>query len=253
MLEGGGWNYWLVSGRESPTLCAMALWADLGFVWRRFVRTARAGWMVWLGRMLTFMVLTGAVLFPNDLKLLHWVQVPEGWDGAQKFFGFWGDFLQFSIGVGIVLLIAGALVKDRWLRRGAIAFVMAGVMSGATTRVVKMTAGRARPRTVEKHIELHYLSFSGPTTSSKFAGYFSGHTSSAMASAVAVAVIFPRVGWIAVLFAGAVGWSRMYGNHHFPTDVVHGAAWGVMWGCLVGAGVRLGRREEGDSQSEGGG
>ena len=127
------------------------------------------------------------------------------------------------------------------------------VMSGATTRVVKMTAGRARPRTVEKHIELHYLSFSGPTTSSKFAGYFSGHTSSAMASAVAVAVIFPRVGWIAVLFAGAVGWSRMYGNHHFPTDVVHGAAWGVMWGCLVGAGVRLGRREEGDSQSEGGG
>lgn len=144
MLEGGGWNYWLVSGRESPTLCAMALWADLGFVWRRFVRTARAGWMVWLGRVLTFMVLTGVVLFPNDLKLLHWVQVPEGWDGAQKFFGFWGDFLQFSIGVGIVLLIAGALVKDRWLRRGAIAFVMAGVMSGATTWVGQ-DDGRAGP------------------------------------------------------------------------------------------------------------
>jgi undecaprenyl-diphosphatase len=181
-------------------------------------------------------VLTGLVLFPNDLKLLKWVWVPEGWDGVEGFFGFWGDFLQFNVGWGIVLLIAGAVRKDRWLRRAAIAFVLAGLLSGATTRVVKMSAGRARPHRAEKH-QLHWVTFTGPTTSSKYHSYFSGHTSAALASAVALVIVLPRVGWIAVLFAGAVGWSRLYGGHHFPSDVAHGAIWGVMWGCLVGGGM----------------
>lgn len=188
------------------------------------------------------MVITGLVLFPNDLKLLHWIQLPEGLGGVEKFLGFWGDFLQFNVGLGIVLLVAGTLKKDRWLRRGALAFILAASLSGATTRVVKITAGRARPKTVERH-DHHYLTFTGPATSGKYHGYWSGHTAAATAGAVVLLVLFPRVGWIAVLFAGAVGWSRMYGNHHFPADVVHGAAWGVMWGCLVGGAVKRGRGE----------
>ena len=242
-------NYWLVSKGECRTLLAMELWADLRFVWQRFVKTLKGGWLLWIGRVLTFMVLTGLVLFPNDLRLLDWVQAAEGWKGAEKFFGFWGDFLQFSVGGGILLLIAGALRKDRWLRRAAFAFILAGVLSGVTTRVFKMTSGRARPETVVWK-ELHYLTFTGPTTSGKFHGYFSGHTSAAAASAVAIAVIYPRVGWVVLFFAGAVGWSRMYGNHHFPADVAHGAAWGVMWGFLVGTGLKEAKDVEQAAENE---
>ncbi len=196
---------------------------------------------MWLGRMLIFFVVTGLLLFPNDSEWLGWVQAAKGWEQTGKFLGFWGDFLQFSVGWGIVLLIAAALAKDRWLRRGALAFVLAGVLSGATARVVKFSMGRARPSTVER-LDLPAVTFTGPSVTSKFHGYFSGHTAAAWGSAVALAVIFPRVGWIAVLFAAGVGWSRIYGNHHFPSDVVHGAAWGTIWGCLVGSGMRRVRK-----------
>lgn len=221
----------------------MALWADLVFVWQRFVKTLRAGWMLWLGRVLTFMVLSGLVLFPNDLKLLEWVQSAEGLEGAERFFGFWGDFLQYSVGVGILLAIAGALKRDKWLRRAAVAFILAGVLSGVTTRVFKMSAGRARPKIVQRD-NLPHITFRGPTTSGKYHGYFSGHSSAAVASAVAITVIFPRIGWVLLLFAGAVGWSRLYGNHHFPADVAHGAAWGALWGILVGMGVKRAKDAE---------
>lgn len=219
----------------------MVLREDLGFVWRQFVRAARASWMTWLGRVLVFFVISGLFLFPADLSLLRRVQQPEGWSHLEEFLAVWGDFLPFNVGVAILLLLAGVVRRDRWLRRAALAFFLAGALSGLTTRVVKMSAGRARPRTVEKQ-DLHWVSFKGFTASGKYHGYWSGHTASSMASAVALAVIFPRVGWIAVLFAGAVGWSRIYGNHHFPSDVFHGAMWGVMWGYLAGAGVARAKR-----------
>ena len=223
----------------------MALWRDLEFVWKSFLRSWRKGWKWWLAGVLTFGVLTSLVLFPNDLKLLRWVQGPEGLEGVEKQISFWGDFLQFNIAWGVVMFAMATMRGDRWLRRAAVAFVLAGVLSGATTRVVKFSAGRARPKTVER-LDLQAVSFRGPSTSGKFHGYWSGHTAASVGSAVALVVVLPRVGWVAILFAGTVGWARLYGNHHFPADVLHGATWGVMWGFLVGGGmVKVRKRAEG--------
>lgn len=220
----------------------MVLGRDFRFVWRRFCLAMRVEWKLWLGRILVFFVLSGLVLFPNDLALLSWVRgdEPERLERVEKLLGFWGDFLQFNVLVGLLLVWAGSVRKNRWLRRAAMAFLLAGALSGGTARVVKWTTGRARPITVERE-ELHWVTFTGPSASGKFHGYFSGHTAATWGSAVALLVVFPRFGWLAVVFAAAVGWSRMIGNHHFPSDVVHGAAWGVMWGCLVGGGMRKAR------------
>lgn len=219
----------------------MELGRDALFLWNQFRRNATEKWKVWLLRAVLVFVLTGLVCFRMDQEWLQWVQTAEGLGSLEEFFDFWGDFLQFTVGFGLLLLGFAVWRRDRWLRRGAIAFMVAGALSGATTLMVKCSVGRARPPVVERD-SVHWVTFTGPSVNRKYNSYFSGHTSAAMASAVALALIAPKVGIVTVVFAVLVGWSRLYGNHHFPTDVIHGAAWGVLWGFLVAGGV-LGMRK----------
>ena len=207
-------------------------------MWGGFARVWRREWFAVLGRVLVIFVVTGVVLFPLDARLLEWVrgEVDPGVKAFAKGLGFWGDFLQFNLGVAGLLYLAGVLRRNPWLRRVALAFLIGGALSGATARIVKFSTGRARPSTVEKQ-DLHWVTFTGPSIKPGFHGYFSGHTAATWGSAVALAILCPRLGWLAVVFAAGVGWSRMYGNSHFPTDVVHGATWGIAWGWLVAKGL----------------
>ena len=225
---------------------------DFLFVWRCFTRTwRRRGRRVWGVTAIVFLV-SGLLLFPLDQALLQWVQGPEApWlEDAEDGLAFWGDFLQFNVTVSAILLVVGWARGDRWLQRLALAFLLGGALSGATSRVVKFSTGRARPKELvklEKRGQLekegyYGVGFTGPTGKSRYHGYFSGHTAASWGSAVVLLVALPRVGWVAVLFAGAVGWSRIYGNHHFPSDVLHGMAWGLAWGYLVGGGMAVVRR-----------
>lgn len=209
---------------------------DLLFLWNQFRRYAVEHWKGWLLWMGLIFLLTGLVCFRMDREWLQWIQTTEGLGSLEKFCDFWGDFLQFSIGFGLILLGIAVWRKDRWLRRGAIAFMLAGILSGVTTRMVKCSVGRARPGVVERE-NMHWVTFTGPNVKRKYNSYFSGHTATAMASAVALALVVPRIGLVTVLFAMLVGWSRLYGNHHFPSDVIHGAAWGTFWGILVAGGM----------------
>lgn len=72
-----------------------------------------------------------------------------------------------------------------------------------------------------------------PRTSS----FPSGHTASAVAFAVAAGPELPPLAPLLGLAAAAVGWSRLAGGRHFPTDVAGGA--------LVGAAAGLAARRAG--------
>jgi undecaprenyl-diphosphatase len=70
----------------------------------------------------------------------------------------------------------------------------------------------------------------------------SGHTAGSFAAATALAAFYPRDRPLLMTTATAVGVSRVYLGHHFPSDVVVGALMGSGIGRLAGrlAGMRTG-------------
>lgn len=61
----------------------------------------------------------------------------------------------------------------------------------------------------------------------------SGHTMASFAAATVLTRAFPRFGWLSVLLAAAIAFSRLYLFVHFPSDVLAGMALGVLTGMAV--------------------
>jgi undecaprenyl-diphosphatase len=68
----------------------------------------------------------------------------------------------------------------------------------------------------------------------------SGHTAGSFAAATALASFYPRDRSLLLFTASAVGVSRVYLGHHFPSDVVVGAGMGMVLGSLAARLARLG-------------
>jgi len=143
------------------------------------------------------------------------------------------------IGAAVVLACSG--------RRGRLAAVKGllaiGMTSGLVNGPLKRIARRRRPSGLLA-IGLGRRSGRVPQTSS----FPSGHTASAAAFAVAAGSEQPLLLGALVPLAVGVGWSRIKGGRHFPTDVVAGATIGAATGLgarwLV---KRVGRRLQEDN------
>jgi membrane-associated phospholipid phosphatase len=127
-----------------------------------------------------------------------------------------------NIAAPAALFIAGELKHNKQLKKDALymtgAFVLSSVITQATKRIVK------RERPFDKY------SFIVKRSSGSGYSFPSGHTSAAFTTATSLSLLFPK--WYVVvpafLWAGSVGYARMYQGVHYPSDVLTGA--------LVGAG-----------------
>ncbi len=127
-----------------------------------------------------------------------------------------------NIAAPAALFIAGELKHNKQLKKDALymtgAFVLSSVITQATKRIVK------RERPFDKY------SFIVKRSSGGGYSFPSGHTSAAFTTATSLSLLFPK--WYVVvpafLWAGSVGYARMYQGVHYPSDVLAGA--------LVGAG-----------------
>jgi membrane-associated phospholipid phosphatase len=113
-------------------------------------------------------------------------------------------------------------------------------IGGATTEVIKLTAGRSRPYVTNDTNPRDYALLRG-LKGRDYASFPSGHTLSAFAAASAVTAEAGRwnhnTQWIVgtVLYTGAtaVGLSRLYNNQHWASDVILAAGIGTFAGNKV--------------------
>lgn len=134
------------------------------------------------------------------------------------------NYVNLAIPAG--LFVAGAIDRNKDMRQNAL-YVAS---STATTALLNFALKKIfkRPRPFLVHLSLTPISRPGEYSMP------SGHTSASFSTATALSRAYPK--WYVVapsfLWAGTVGYSRVYLGVHNPSDVVAGAA--------LGAGTALG-------------
>ena len=150
---------------------------------------------------------------------IHQLYVAAGW--------FFTPFLSFVslLGKGgiFLILLSIALMLFRKTRRYGTTMLLALAIGALVTNVCfKPLVARPRPYTHDGSIFQQYWEMLGKHTESD-KSFPSGHMTAAMAASLAVFLRGnKKVSWTALLFALAMGVSRIYLSVHYATDVLGG-------------------------------
>ena len=127
-----------------------------------------------------------------------------------------------SIGTPIVMVGVGLLTKNKTLRNNGLQMGIGFTLTIGETFLLKSLIKRPRPYVT-------YPDLKNQTTEKSYS-FPSGHTSSPFSIATSLSLNYPK--WYVIapayLWAGATGYSRMYLNVHYPSDVLAGAALGSL-------------------------
>jgi membrane-associated phospholipid phosphatase len=143
------------------------------------------------------------------------------------------------ITVGALLWAGGRGTGDTFMTNTGREVIRAVLVSGGLTALTKGIVGRSRPLAAPGDPD-EYSPGRGFLNSAR-SSFPSGHTSAAFAAATVLAreidAAHPNARWFVnpLLFGGAafVGWSRIYDQQHWPSDVLVGAALGTITGYEV--------------------
>ncbi len=235
----------------------------LGLVARRIGERATAGWRLAVARRArsatrvaprgenpAFVLATTLTAAFAAIALLD----PHVGDLVGGASGAWRSFLKTltSYGEGVEILVISAAILigclavtpeglTRRIRAGlveigfAAAFCFGSVAgSGIAASLIKNAFGRARPEhlTGANVFELHPFAFSA-----EFAAFPSGHSTTAGASAMVLALLFPALRR-PILAAGVlVAASRILLDAHFPADVIAGFGFGMAFTLAAAHGL----------------
>ncbi len=115
------------------------------------------------------------------------------------------------------------------LARGGLLMVAVLAVGGIVTGVLKNVVGRARP---EMYFKDGYYGLGHMFAGKHYNSFPSSHSLTAFAVALTLAVVFPRIRWLAVLVAVLVAASRLVNLDHYVSDVA-GAAF-IALAAVVG-------------------
>ncbi len=128
--------------------------------------------------------------------------------------------------IACLFFVAGRYYGRRITETGK-ALSVSFLVSGIAAQVLKHLFGRARPRLTDD------LVFIGPTLRGGYDSFPSGHTTVAFCFAYTISQYFPRYSGIFYSLASVIGLSRIESTSHFSSDVVAGAAVGLILGKLL--------------------
>lgn len=124
-----------------------------------------------------------------------------------------------QVGGAVATYVVGRATRNGEVRALGYHLIRAQIVSGVLTQGLKLAAGRTRPDGSNR------LSFP------------SGHSSASFATATVLQRFYGwKVGLPAYVFAVYVAGSRLQENKHFPSDVLFGAALGIVGGRSVTVG-----------------
>lgn len=155
-----------------------------------------------------------------DANLFLWIN-----NGlADSYLGLFFSILT-RLGSTEFVLIASVLLYLTGRRKEGTLLLASAIIGTLITLPLKLAIPRPRPFvTIPAAIAL------GREAGSSFP---SGHTMRAFASAYISSNLSPKVSILAYLLAGLVGFSRVYLGQHYPSDVLAGAAIGLLSGYLT--------------------
>ena len=195
-------------------------------------------WIPALKIFIPFCIITGLLIGSYDERaVLEISTFGYGWFTSERLYFIasllhkYADFILFNGFLGLCFFLAGKIRNNPFLIRIATTLLVSGIISGIGVQIIKLSSGRPRPPLVQRG-EAHAWQFSGPTLKAKWRSYPSGHSATAATACTVVAIAFPRLIPLSILIAALVGISRIAYNYHYPTDVIHGLAYGCMIGYL---------------------
>lgn len=137
-----------------------------------------------------------------------------------------GDWPEHVV-LGLILAGVAWLRGNKKWTRIFLAMLIACALAGAVARVTKIAAGRARPSVQTEAI------WNGPSLSSKFNGFPSGHTAASTAFFAILLFARWRIGLACLPIPILIGFSRMYVAAHYLSDVLCAAILGTICAFLV--------------------
>ena len=173
--------------------------------------------------LLSLGVLIGLPKVEGHIFLNPWHSKPL--DYIFRAFTVLGDGI-FIIGLAVVLFF----LKKRVL---SLIIIAGYVLSGIPVQIIKSYTDAPRPALFLKG--MNYSHFVDGVTLHNYNSFPSGHTASAFALAVILAIYIKNKGFgILFLFLAAmVGYSRIYLSQHFMADVFIGSLIGVLTGVAA--------------------
>ena len=181
----------------------------------------------WVGGIILAAILIGAAFYFDEAMRAF---VAQHQNRAVKIFmrnisrlGDWTE--HFALGIGL-LGIAWWWRSRKWTRV-FFAMLVALALAGASARVVKIAAGRARPSVKTEQV------WNGVKFSSRYHAFPSGHVAASTAFFAALALANWRIGFLCLPIPLLIGFSRMYVAAHYLSDVICAAVLGIL--CALAA------------------
>jgi membrane-associated phospholipid phosphatase len=182
-------------------------------------------WLI--GALIVAIMIAAAFYFDNTAANFMATHQSRGMRVFMEKVSRFGDWPEHVL-VGLLLMAIAQWRGDKKWTRTILAALIALSISGLTGRVIKISAGRARPSVKTEHM------WNGPRVSgSKYHSFPSGHVDASVGFFAVLLFARRRIGVACLPIPMLICFSRLYLGAHYLSDVVCAAMLGFLVALFV--------------------